>query len=64
MVYGPFPTPLLVEAEKRGARVISGLEMLVTQAVPQAETWFGKRPESRWLEEAAHAEIERRKKVP
>jgi 3-dehydroquinate dehydratase/shikimate dehydrogenase len=63
MVYGPSASPLLVETETRGARVISGLEMLVTQAVPQAETWFGIRPEIRDLDEAARAEIERRGKV-
>ncbi len=64
MVYGPAQTPLLTETEKRGARVISGLEMLVTQAIPQAETWFGVRPESKELEDAARAEIERREKGP
>jgi len=64
MVYGPDATPLLEETAKRGARVISGLEMLVTQAIPQAETWFGVRPEWRELEDAARAEIERRKKGP
>jgi 3-dehydroquinate dehydratase/shikimate dehydrogenase len=62
MVYGPARTPLLEEAEKRGARAISGLEMLITQAIPQAETWFGVRPEGKELEDAARAEIERREK--
>jgi shikimate dehydrogenase len=64
MVYGPSRTPLLAETEKRGARVISGLEMLITQAIPQAETWFGVRPESKELEDAARTEIERRERGP
>jgi 3-dehydroquinate dehydratase/shikimate dehydrogenase len=62
MVYGPARTPLLAETERRGARVISGLEMLITQAIPQADTWFGVRPEGKDLEDAARAEIERREK--
>lgn len=41
MVYRPFKTRLILDAEATGCRVILGLEMLVNQAVLQFETWTG-----------------------
>lgn len=40
-VYTPARTPLIAEAEARGARVISGIEMFVRQAAMQFERWTG-----------------------
>lgn len=44
IVYAPLKTGLLVEAEARGCTVVDGLGMLLHQAVPGFERWFGKRP--------------------
>ena len=45
IVYVPLLTPLLVEAAKRGNPVVDGLGMLLHQAVPGFERWFGVRPD-------------------
>jgi shikimate dehydrogenase len=44
LVYAPLRTRLLATAEERGCRVVDGLGMLLHQAVPGFERWFGKRP--------------------
>jgi 3-dehydroquinate dehydratase/shikimate dehydrogenase len=60
MVYEPEETRLLVSAKSEGAQVITGLEMLVEQAVHQAEIWTGVRPPREEMESAARAEMARR----
>ncbi|WP_151718936.1 shikimate dehydrogenase [Gemmobacter serpentinus] len=45
IVYTPLKTQFLIEAEHRGARVVDGLGMLLHQAVPGFERWFGHKPE-------------------
>lgn len=45
IVYAPLKTDLLVAAEKRGNPIVDGLGMLLHQAVPGFEKWFGVRPE-------------------
>jgi len=45
LVYAPLKTSLLAEAEKKGCVPVDGLGMLLYQAVPAFERWFGKRPE-------------------
>lgn len=45
IVYVPLETPLLASARARGNRVVDGLGMLLWQAVPGFEAWFGHRPE-------------------
>ena len=45
IVYTPLRTHLLNEAEKAGCRTVDGLGMLLHQAVPGFERWFGRRPE-------------------
>ncbi len=45
IVYAPLRTQLLAEAERRGCTVVDGLGMLLHQAVPGFERWFGVRPE-------------------
>ncbi len=44
LVYSPLKTRLLATAEESGCRVVDGLGMLLHQAVPGFERWFGKRP--------------------
>lgn len=44
IVYVPLETKLLAAARARGLRVVDGLGMLLHQAVPGFERWFGKRP--------------------
>jgi shikimate dehydrogenase len=45
LVYTPLVTPLLADAQKLGLRTVDGLGMLLHQAVPGFEAWFGRRPE-------------------
>ncbi len=45
IVYVPLETPLLAQARARGHRTVDGLGMLLHQAVPGFERWFGVRPE-------------------
>jgi shikimate dehydrogenase len=45
IVYTPLETPLLAEARALGLRTVDGLGMLLHQAVPGFEAWFGIRPE-------------------
>ncbi|MBB3983741.1 shikimate dehydrogenase [Sagittula marina] len=45
LVYTPLQTRLLAEAEAAGCTVVDGLGMLLHQAVPGFERWFGTRPE-------------------
>lgn len=45
IVYAPLMTDLLVAAAARGNRAVDGLGMLLWQAVPGFEAWFGARPE-------------------
>ena len=44
IVYNPLETPLLKDAKARGHRTIDGLGMLMHQAVPSFEVFFGVRP--------------------
>ena len=52
LVYTPLKTDLLLAAEAAGCTVVDGLGMLLHQAVPGFERWFGHRPE---VDEAARA---------
>ncbi len=45
LVYAPLKTHLLQTAEEAGCTVVDGLGMLLHQAVPGFESWFGVRPE-------------------
>ncbi len=44
IVYAPLETPLLAAARARGLATVDGLGMLLHQAVPGFEAWFGVRP--------------------
>ncbi len=45
LVYNPLKTNFLLEAEARGCLTVDGLGMLLHQAAPGFERWFGHRPE-------------------
>lgn len=45
IVYVPLETPLLAAARQAGLATVDGLGMLLHQAVPGFERWFGARPE-------------------
>jgi shikimate dehydrogenase len=45
IVYVPLETPLLATARRRGLKTVDGLGMLLYQAIPGFERWFGRRPE-------------------
>lgn len=44
LVYVPLETPLLAAARRRGLIAVDGLGMLLHQAAPGFERWFGQRP--------------------
>lgn len=54
LVYNPLKTRLLQVAEEAGATAVDGLGMLIYQAVPGFERWFGQRPE---VDEATRAAV-------
>ncbi len=45
IVYTPLITPILAMAADQGLKTVDGLGMLLHQAVPGFEKWFGVRPE-------------------
>lgn len=45
IVYNPIETELLKQARSRGNQVVDGLGMLLHQAAPGFEKWFGRFPE-------------------
>jgi 3-dehydroquinate dehydratase/shikimate dehydrogenase len=53
MVYRPMETPLLRMAARRGAKTISGVEMLVAQGVEQWKLWTGRPAPARRMRRAA-----------
>ena len=44
IVYVPLMTPILKQAAEQGLATVDGLGMLLHQAVPGFEKWFGRRP--------------------
>tara|TARA_B100000780_G_C21026975_1_gene411717 strand:- start:627 stop:962 length:336 start_codon:yes stop_codon:yes gene_type:complete len=44
LVYSPLETDLLRNASRNGCHVVGGVGMLLHQAVPGFEGWFGVRP--------------------
>jgi len=44
IVYVPLETPILKKAREQGYATADGLGMLLHQAVPGFEKWFGHRP--------------------
>ncbi|CAN7693196.1 shikimate dehydrogenase [Bosea sp. LjRoot237] len=55
IVYVPLETPLLAEARLHGGIPVDGLGMLLHQAVPGFERWFGVRPQ---VTDALRAKLE------
>jgi shikimate dehydrogenase len=45
IVYVPLQTPLLAAAERRGLKTVDGLGMLLHQAAPAFQKWFGVMPD-------------------
>ncbi|TRC95323.1 shikimate dehydrogenase [Mesorhizobium sp. WSM4303] len=45
IVYVPLETPLLAAARARNLKTVDGLGMLLHQAVPGFERWFGEKPD-------------------
>lgn len=42
MIYRPLYTELLIKAQKKGCKIITGIEMLLEQAILQFELWTGQ----------------------
>ena len=53
IVYNPMKTILINEAQKRGLRTITGLDMLIYQAQRAIEIWTGKTPDANVMKIAA-----------
>lgn len=53
LVYNPENTRFLTEAGNRGARTLSGMEMLIYQAMDAFEAWTGQRPPYEVMAEGA-----------
>jgi shikimate dehydrogenase len=45
VIYNPKKTILIKDAQKLGLRTITGLDMLIYQAVSAQEIWFGNTPD-------------------
>lgn len=59
IVYVPLKTPFLAQAEQAGLATVDGLGMLLHQAVPGFEKWFGQRPDvTEELRDVVLADIE------
>jgi shikimate dehydrogenase len=54
IVYAPLVTPFLHRAAARGLATVDGLGMLLHQARPGFEAWFGRAPE---VDEALRAAV-------
>lgn len=64
IVYVPILTPLLELARRRGLRTVGGLGMLLHQAAPGFERWFGVRPAiTRELRAMVEADIDAARKA-
>jgi shikimate dehydrogenase len=57
LVYGSEPTELVRWAERRGARVIDGLEVLVRQGALSFERWTGQRAPVDTMRRAASSPV-------
>lgn len=44
IIYNPWHTPLLMQAQNKGHKIINGAEMLLGQAARSFDLWFGIRP--------------------
>jgi shikimate dehydrogenase len=61
IVYVPLETPLLAAARIRGNRSVDGLGMLLHQAAPGFEAWFGVKPDiTEGLRQAVLATLQRK----
>jgi shikimate dehydrogenase len=45
LIYNPLMTDFLIKAAEEGANIVTGLGMLIYQALPVFELWFGVKPE-------------------
>jgi len=51
IVYKPLMTDLLIESQKRGNPIVTGIGMLVFQALIGFELWFKQKPEEHFVKE-------------
>jgi shikimate dehydrogenase len=53
LVYNPIETPLVKKAKKQGCKIISGLDMLIYQAVKAFKFWTGVDPDIELMKKTA-----------
>jgi shikimate 5-dehydrogenase len=64
LVYNPIETRFLREARDAGCETLSGLEMLIAQAVEQFKLWTGQAENAEIMRSAARAAIGQTRSVP
>jgi shikimate dehydrogenase len=62
--YDPWPSPLLAVAERRGSVTVTGIDLLVHQAVAQVRLMTGREVDADALLEAGEAAVRRRATLP
>jgi shikimate dehydrogenase len=62
IIYNPLQTRLLKEAEKKGSRVIGGLEMLIRQGAASFELWMGSSAPVEAMRKAAQGALKNNEK--
>ena len=60
VIYNPLKTRLLRDAEAKGCRIISGLEMFVYQGAGQFKLWTGKEAPLALMKKTVREELEKR----
>lgn len=57
IIYSPHKTSLLKAAEKKGCKIIHGIEMLLNQGAAQFEIWTGKKAPMETMRDAIHLAV-------
>ena len=57
LVYSPYLTPLLKSAKDKGARIVSGVEVLVEQAAESFELWTGAKAPVSLMRQIAYSSV-------
>ena len=62
LIYNPAKTEFLKQAEKKGVKIINGLDMLIWQGIEAFKIWTGKTPDYKFVKKAVDAYLKKNKK--